>query len=256
MKKVIGFYRKFFQTLNIASYAEFSESTTKNSFNYYLHLVTNMFVIMMICMIPALVQLPNELNQKFNNIETFKFNIDFKTSNPLTFPEKNPFLLISYNNQTPSQGANIILNNNMLYFGALFKTYETNLTKYKDVKAESSGFSNIFAVILILMAPTLALLGYFYRLIKYLPIIFIASILAMIIAFVLRYKVSYKKMFNCAMYGSSLTVLLDMLFFAFGFEFYYIQYLPLLIFVIVGVVENGDKIDPKMKNKYVEVKGY
>jgi hypothetical protein len=57
-----------------------------------------------------------------------------------------------------------------------------------------------------------------------------------------------------AIYGISLTVFLDLIFRAMSFEFYYIQYLPLLIYTFIGMTAKGLKLDSKKKNKYIEVK--
>ncbi len=254
MKKVLGFYRMFWQTLNIKSYEGFAESTLKNSFNYYASLVFNAFVLMLVVLIPAFVQLPNTVESYFNNIDTFNFNINFKTNAPIVITKGNPLLIINYANETPTQNANIILNNNVLYTGFLLQRYVKDFSIYEDAKANKSPVSNIIGVLLLLMAPTLALLFFFYLLLKYFIIVLIATLAAMLLAPLMRYRITTKSLFNCAMYGISLSVFLDIIFFALGFRFFQIQYLPLVVFMIAGIIQSGEKIDSKMKGKYIEVK--
>lgn len=256
MKKVIGsFYRTFFQTLNLSSYDGFSESTPKNTFKYYISLVFNAFLVMLIVMLPAIASLPSTVEKNFDKIDTFDFNINFKTSSPITIPDSNPVLLINYADQTPTQSANIIIDKNVLYTGFLFQKYVKDFSIYKDAKAGKAPVSNIIAVMILLMLPTLIAIFFFYSMIKYFLIILAATIIGMGIAPILRYRISAKKIFNCAVYGSSLSVFLSLIFFALGFQFYYIQYAPLAIFMIAGIFQNGQKIDSKKSNKFIEIKG-
>ncbi len=253
MKKVLGFYRTFFQTLNPRSYEGFSESTVRNTFNYFFSLIFNALLLMLVLMIPAVVHMPSNLATRFNNIDTFTFNIDFKTNAPLTFPEQHPLLIINYANSTPNEKANIILNNNILYYGFGFKQYEKDFSSYKDAKAKSSEISTIATVLLLLIAPTLLLIAYFYMLIKFFIIAIAASVIGMILAMLIGYRVRYKNIFNTAIYGISATIFIGIIFFALDFSFYGIQYLPLLIYMIIGI-KTGKKIDNRNKNKYLEVK--
>ncbi len=255
MKRVMNFYRTFFQTLSLKSYEGFADSTNKNTFSYYASLVFNGFVLMLIVMLPALVQLPSNVESQFNHIERFNFDIDFKTSSPILIPKDNPVVMISYGNETPDQPAKVILNNNVLYFGFLFNKYSKDFSIYKDAKQNKSAVSNIIAVILLLMLPTLLLIFFFYLAIKYFVIALIAAGLTYLLAPAFRYKIGFKQLFNTAMYGISLTVFLDLIFFALGFSFYYIQYLPLAINMISGLIVNGDKVDKKMKGRFLDIKG-
>ncbi|HME87001.1 MAG TPA: DUF1189 family protein [Candidatus Nanoarchaeia archaeon] len=255
MKKVLGFYRTFLQTINPQSYEGFADSTAKNSFKYFFNLTLNALIVMIILMLPTIIGLPHAIENQLNHVETFNLNIDFKTSSPLMIPQKNPVVLINYANETPTHNAKIILNNNVLYAGVLFDTYQKNLTMYKDVVATKTDISKVLAFLLLLMAPTVAIIFYAYFSIKYLAIAILASFVAVFIAAILRRKIPYKKLINSAMYGISLTVFLDVIFFVFGYSYYYIQFVPLAVFVIGSIIINGDKIDPKAKNRFVEIKG-
>lgn len=255
MKKVIGFYRTFLQTLNPKSYEGFSESTAKNTFNYFAAMVFSSFVIMLIVLLPVFVQLPSKIEPYFDKFESLSFTSNIKTKEPILIPETNPKIIINYNNQTPTQSANIINNNNVLYGGFLFTKFVKDFSAYKDVKANSPAISAIIAFILLLMLPTLLLILFFYVLLKFFAIAVITAILALLVAPAIGYKINFKKLFNTAMYGISLTVLLDLVFFAIGFSLYYIQYLPLVVYMVYGIIYGGDKIDKKMKGKFLEVKG-
>jgi len=254
MKKVIGFHRTFFQTLFPKNYEDFSESKIKNTFNYYATLIFTSFVVMLILLIPVAIQLPDKIESEFENIEELTFNIEFKTEKPIMIPDKNPILLINYANNTPSQSAKVIINNNIIYAGLLMKKFTKDLREYKDAKKNPGPVSNIVAFILILMLPTLLLIFFFYLFIKFSLVILVATLVGMILAMIMKYRVETKKIFNSAVYGSSLTVLLDLILFALGISLYYIQYLPLLIYVIVGIQKSGHKINSKMKGKYVEIR--
>jgi hypothetical protein len=255
MKKVMGFYRTFLQTITPSSYEDFAESTTKNTFGYYGSLIFNAFVIMLLLLIPTAIQLPNTIESYFDNVETMNFDIEFKTSAPIAIPQNNPLLLINYNNQTPTQSANIILHNNVLYGGFALQKFTKDFSVYQDAKANKNPISNILAFFFLLMVPTLLLIFFFYILIRYFLVVIVASLAGQILAPILKRRVTFKKMFNCAVYGVSATVFLDIIFFALGFSFYYIQYLPLVIFMVSGILYAGQTVDTKMKGKYLEVKG-
>ncbi|MBN2420867.1 hypothetical protein JXB27_01155, partial [Candidatus Woesearchaeota archaeon] len=60
---------------------------------------------------------------------------------------------------------------------------------------------------------------------------------------------------NSAMYGISLSVFLDLVFRAFSFEFYYIQFLPLLIYTFAGLNRKEEKTSTKKGNKYIDLRG-
>lgn len=244
------------QTVALDSYAGFSESTAKNSLRYFFYLVSNLFVLLMILMIPALFQLPNTIESYIDtNVDTLRIDLVMKTTEPILIPKENPVLLINYANKTPTQTANVIINNDKFYTGFLMQQITKDISVYRNAKENKTGFSNLLAIILLMMVPTLLLVFYFYLLIKYAAIVLLATLAGTIIAILLRYRIETKKVFNCAIYGSSLTVLLDILFFSFSYSFYHIQYLPLVIYVISGIIINGTKIDSKKKNKYYEIKG-
>ncbi|MEK6887222.1 MAG: DUF1189 family protein [Nanoarchaeota archaeon] len=255
MKKVLGFYRTFFQTLNPNSYEGFAESTIRNSLNYYSSLILNAFLIFLIIMIPAAVQMPNTIETYINNnVDTFSFDINFKTSSPILIPKTNPVLLINYQNKTPEQTANVIIDNNVMYAGILFNKFVKDFGVYKDAKQNGNAVANIAAFFLILMLPTLLLIAFFYLLIKYFLILLAATLIGSLLSPIMGYRTKLKSIFNLALYGISLSIFLDLIFFAVGFSFYKIQYLPLIIYVISGIRAAGMKVDKKMKNKFIEIK--
>lgn len=255
MKKVFGFYRLFLQTLNPESYEGFAESRAKNSFNYFATLIFNAIVIMLLVMMPMLVQLPKTIEANFfDKFDAFTMTPEMKTSSPILIPKGNPLILINYANETPTQSANVIINNDVLSTGMLFTQITKDFSSYRFVKDKKAEISNIIAFLFLMMIPTLLLVFYFYNLIWFFAVVLIATLGALIIAPILKHRVSAKKLFNCAMYGISLTVVLDLIFFALGFKFYYIQYLPLVIFMIAGIYKTGMKVDSKQKNKYYEIK--
>lgn len=254
MKKVLGFYRTFFQTLNPASYEGFAESKTKNSFSYYFSLVFNALIIFAILLIPVIIGLPETLQSKMDNVATFNVEVDFTTNKPLMFPEENPVLIINYANETPKETANIILHNDVFYIGAILKNIEYNIAGFGDVKANMVPLSSFVTAIIVLMLPTVIILFWLYLLFKYFALVLIATIIVSLLAPLFSYRAEFKKIFNSAMYGISLSVFLDLIFFATAFEFYYIQFLPLLIYTFCGMTASGMKIDSKKKNSYVEVK--
>jgi len=254
MKKVLGFYRTFFQTLLPSSYEGFAESRTKNSFGYYFSLVLNALIIFAILMIPVIVGLPTTIESKLNNVAIFNMDTNFSTTHPILIPEKYPVAIINYNSETPNQSANIILNNNLLYVGAVFKNYQVNISGYGNVKQKGTEYAAIITTLILLMLPSVAVIAYIFLLVKYFILVIIASILVFILAKILSYRIDFGPIFNSAMYGVSLSVFLDLIFFALNFEFYYIQYLPLLIYTFCGVSAKGEKLDRKQRNKFVEIK--
>lgn len=206
-------------------------------------------------MVPTLIQMPNVIGSYMNNMDNFTIDTNIHTTSPIEIPKNNPLLIINYNNQTPADTAKVILNNNVLYYGFALQQNTINLSEYKNVLSKKTEISNVISFMLILMIPMLLLILYFGIAAWFLLIAIIATLLSFIIAPIMKYRVKFKHMFNTAMYGISLTVFLNMIFLALGFWFYYIQYLPLLIFMIAGIVQTGEKEDKKMKGKYVEVKG-
>ncbi len=193
-------------------------------------------------MIPVLMGLPSTIESKLNNVDVFNIDTNFTTIQPITIPNQHPVLIINYNNQTPAQSANIILNNNMLYAGALFKNYELNISGYGDVKQKASEYASVLTAVILMMLPTILVISYIYLAIKYFILILIAAVLVKIISAMLSYRTNFSHIFNSAMYGVSLTVFLDIIFFATNFEFYYIQYVPLLIYTFCGVTAKGEKL--------------
>ncbi|MBS3115901.1 DUF1189 family protein [Candidatus Woesearchaeota archaeon] len=255
MKKVLGFYRTFLQTLKPKNYEDFAESTLKNSFNYYSSLIINAFLVFMIIMIPAAVQMPNTIESYIiNDIDTLNFDINIKTNIPILIPKDNPVLLINYQNMTPNQTANVIIDNDVLYAGFLFKKFVKDLEPYRDAKQNSGAVSNFVAFILLLMLPTLLLILFFYLLIKYFIIIILAALIGAILSPIIGYRTKFRYIFNSAIYGISLSIFLDLIFFAVGFSFYKIQFLPLAFYVISGIRKSGMKVDKKMKNKFIEIR--
>ncbi|MBN2421351.1 hypothetical protein JXB27_03680, partial [Candidatus Woesearchaeota archaeon] len=177
MKKVLGFYRTFFQTLNPGNYEGFAESKVKNSFKYYLSLVLNALVIFAILVLPAICGLHDTLQSKLDNVNTFEVTTDFSTKAPVMFPEKNPVLIINYANETPKETANIILHNNVFYIGAIFKNIEYNIAGFGDVKANKAPLSAFITAIIILMLPTVVILFWLYLLFKYFAFVLLSTIL-------------------------------------------------------------------------------
>lgn len=253
MKKVLGIYRQFLQALKISNYRDYAENKAKTSLNYYASMLFAAFIIMLVLMLPLFFTLPNKIEKKFDSVEEFTFNINFTTSGPIVISRDNPILIINYNSIAPAEKAKVILNNDVIYTGFLFKQLTKDLKVYKDAKTNKSAVSNIIAFALLLMLPTLLLIFFFYLFIKYLVLIAIAALIAVGIAYLMKYRVSYKQMFNTAIYGISLTVLIDLAFFAFGFSFYYVQYIPFIFYMLAGITNAGRKIN-KRSARYIELR--
>ncbi len=255
MKRVIGFYRTFLQTLNPKNYEEFAESALNNSARYYAALIINAFLVFIIIMSPTAIRLPNTIESYItNDIDTLKFDINLKTIHPILIPEKNPVLLINYQNKTPDQTANVIIDNDVIYAGFFLQKFVKDFGPYRDAKQNANAVSNIAAFILLLMLPTLLLILFFYLLIKYFIILLTAALVGAMLSPIMRYRTKFKCIFNSAVYGISLSIFLDLIFFAFGFSFHQIQFLPLAVYVISGILKSGMKIDKKMKNKFIEIR--
>ncbi len=253
MKKMFGIYRTFLQTLNPASYEGLSESKMKNTFAYFFNLIFQSMIVLVILSLPMIIAFPGTIESEFSKISTFTITSNFSTTSPLAFPEKNPMIEINYGNATPPS-ANVILDHDTLYYGFLFSNYQRNISSYGNFVQHKTGFSTIIALLLLLMLPTMLLIAYFYFLVKFLAIAFIAAVLGLLVAAIIGRKISFTKLFNTSMYGISATVLLSMIFFAIRFSFYYIEYLPLIIYMITSIYNNGEKIDSKKKNTFVEIK--
>jgi len=250
MKRLVEFYKKILSTFNMRNYYDLADSTPKSAFKYYVSLVFNAFIIFLILMIPVFYQLPNTIENQFANIENFTFEINFATNAPITFPEKNPILLINYNNVTPTQSANIILNNDILHYGFLFGQRVKDISDFKDVTQKSSEFSNIIGLLLLLMIPAFVLIGYFYLLIKYLLIILVVSIIAKLIT-LLTHEIKFKQIFKMGIYAITMSIFLDLIFFVLGFDFLNIEYLPFIIYFIAGIIKVGER--RKKKRGYVDL---
>jgi hypothetical protein len=70
-----------------------------------------------------------------------------------------------------------------------------------------------------------------------------------------KHSVNFKKLFNIAVYGISLTVLLDVILFAFSIKSYNLEYLPFVIFLIIGITKNAELVSTRKRMKgYVELR--
>ena len=146
----------------------------------------------------------SEINEGFDNYDYFFVSINSSLSEPIVIQD---IFVVDYKKEKPS-GESILINNNTIYFPSYLWGHKSiNITKFKDIKANSESFSDLIRALLILLLPGLLLFMYVLSFIKISIIVIVLSALFWIILYFLRRSISFINLLKIGFYASTILMI-------------------------------------------------
>ncbi len=254
VKSHFKFYKKIFGSLNPFNYADYAEFPIRLSFSYFASVIFSAMVVMVLLFIPAVVSWPDVLSNEMEKFSNFKVSVNATTTEPLKFPNENPFLVINSKSNFSSD-APVVVDESKFYYKFIFNRYMIDFTGNSDIKANKEKYIPIILTLFLLMMPTILLVMYFWFLIKFLAIILAATVTLFVITRLVKYDISFKRITNIAFRASTLTVMASIIIIPFAISTYYLEFAPFLVYLVLGIVFAGKDSDKKRrKTGYIEVK--
>lgn len=257
IKKHFAFYRKFFGSFNPLNYSEYADYTFKLSFTYFMSLIFNIFIVMMILFLPVILNWPADLHAKFDQFEEFTLEGDVTTIEPIKFTEQNPWLVLNSKSNVSSNAGHIVIDGGKIYFNIPLRQFLIDLTGYSDVKEHRTALIPLILFGFVLMLPSLLLILYFGFAIKYGLMIIIGALIAFLIARMIKFHIGLGHVMNIAVFASTLTIVISIISFPLGININYLEFIPFAVYMVLGMARAGKfgekKAKHKLKGGFIEV---
>ncbi|MFQ5474230.1 MAG: DUF1189 family protein [Candidatus Nanoarchaeia archaeon] len=272
-----NFFKTLLKALNPSAYDELSERRASEAVKYFFSYIFLAFMIIILINIPFMLGAPAYINKQLGKFDRLELTVDAEMNKPVSVTDRTPKLLIDtryqeYNFSNFPEEKYIITDS---YFYAkkpfsafskrpLEKQYEAfKMGTFKDVLKNSQWYSKLLIWMLILMMPSLLVIGYIYIALKYLLIILAAAFVGMILSRIFRFSITFPRLLKVGLYAITLPILLELIGMMFDFNQYYLHYLLFIAAFILGAIRAGDLEEihprrhrPKVGGKKRKMKDY
>lgn len=236
--------KSFFQTVllsfNPAAYEKLAERKLTHSANYFFSMVCVVFIVMFLLFIPAIVMLPDTVENELGKFSRLDIKINQSMNAPINIPKSRPQITIDSSKEyyTIEEG-NLLITSGAMFYKFIPFTQPTKIVRDKDMLEKKDQLAVIASVVIMAMLPTLlaALLVYF--MLKYLIVVVVCAIIAFVIARIARFGISMAEIFKVGFFASTIMVAAALLTKPFVPVIYCIEYLLFLVYFILGVIRVG-----------------
>ncbi|MFC1753315.1 hypothetical protein ACFL96_07980 [Thermoproteota archaeon] len=265
MDKNKNFLKTVLLAFHPGRYDEISERRTKDSFKYFFSFMFVAFILLIILSIPLMLMGPGYIDKQLSKFDKLDIKIETEMNDELHLTESNPKLLIDtrvtdYNFTRNPEERYIITDKHFYYknpFNPFAKEYNHVLIgDYKNVLDQTGWYSNILVWLFVLMIPSILVLAYIIYAIKYLLLILIASAAGIIIARLLKFNISFARLFKVGIYAITPAVLLELIGFMLNFSQYQLHHALFLLLFILGAIKSGniEELHEKRKKPKFSIK--
>jgi hypothetical protein len=237
------FLKNFLHSFNPKKHKTLSEQLFKVSFKHFFYILVIFFVIMMILYSPKIASLPNTLENEIGNFAHLELNANYSINKVIQWPNDKPKVKIDLINENVTQGKEwLLVSKGLIGIKGMKDIASDDLSNVKSGKV-----GKFLTSIFVLMLPALIVLAFVYHFLKYLILILIVSLIAMLIVKLGKFHIDKKQILNICFF-SSFWLMLGMIFKPIGFFSYYAQIVLFLIFCFLGILFTGSFVQHKSRD--------
>lgn len=214
---------------------------------YFCRMVFLVFIITSLLMIPNLFTLPDYLKEEIGKFDQLKVNVEYQQKEPVVITKNMPILTVDTVNehQDITEGT-ILITKNAVFYRLLPFGHGTKIQTAEENSLQ--GFNIILMILFIAALPVLLIGVFLYGLLKYLFIILLVAVIALIVARFVRYGLTFKEVFNISMFAGTPLVVLGLLTKPFIPSLGYLEYVIFLAYFFLGCVKVGDFEEVKRRS--------
>jgi hypothetical protein len=247
-------------------YPALTSRQLKQAFDYLFTIVFFCVFIIFVFSIYQFAQFQYNIDNEMAKFTKLDAKVDFELKEPIVFG-KNDIVIDNERNYTDEtllitqEGISTkSLMCILMKPACIFENEPKHISseELSDVSGYTDSLKNYSFLFFVLLLPGLLLLFLAYYLIKFLLIITAAALLAFIVTRLARYEIGIKQIYLCAIYSSTVMVLLEIL----NLYFMYFYLIPVIAYIIlfticimvIGEREKAytkDTAYPKRKNKEI-----
>lgn len=206
------FFKTIGKSLYPHSYFDLQERKFRYALKYFFSLLLLVHILMIIIAVPKLILLSGYFDEQFAKIDKFELNLDLKTKQPIYFTEKEPSVVINTNESIQTEYKKFLVTNDKIFFKeSLLKTSEIDISQYENVLGKKDAMKKFATVLFFILLPAILTLMYVYSAVKYLVLIFLTGIIAYLLTWIFRYRVTLKSAFISSIYASSIMIILEVI---------------------------------------------
>lgn len=242
-----GFIMTFLSSLNPLAYRNLVEKPIRNAILFYLAMVLLSFIILGILLLPNLWSFDKYMDKQLSKFDVLKIRPTIATKEPVELKTLGIIIDTKANESAPLK-ENVLITERQLVrkpLGCMVlepacllypkekRAIATNFSQMEDVLANKKSFSEFLKPLVIILFPTFLLIFFIIFAIKYFFFVLLLSIIVFIILGSVKKKLSFKNVFNAALYLSPILILPTVINFKFNYNLYYI---PLIIYVLAYII--------------------
>ncbi len=228
------FLKNFLNSFNPKKHKDLSELLFKAGFKHFLYLLIIFFVVMMLLYLPKIIDLPNTLESKIDEFNVLDLKANYEVNEVIIWPKDKPVIKLDFVNENVTKGKEFILVTkervDIKGMQEIAMSDISNVKSGKDGKFKTGEF--------VLMLPALIVLAFVYYLLKFLIVILVVSLIAILIKKLSKFYITNKQIVNICLF-SSFWLFLGMIIKPLGFQSYYINCIIFVLYVFLGVLFTG-----------------
>jgi len=235
-----SFLQRVGWSLNPQGYKDIIDSKKRQSIGYFFAILLFAIIIMSIAAIPLLAALPSNLGKEFDKFDRFNIKLNISMKEPVVLVPTHPFITIDTTNTTTElQQGTFLITKDYIYSKGLFgRINQQNISDYKDITDNKEQVNTLLFILTIIAIPSLLICIYALFMIKYMVIIILMWLIALVTTRIAKYDIKLGDLFNVVVHAATVMILLELIFLPLPIRHYLF---PVNVFygITVGLIPFG-----------------
>lgn len=218
------FSKLIIETLNPYRYKGLSQRSLLKTMFFFLSI--SLVYLILIGAVNTPRYYSNYISENMSGMKEFKININIETKAPIVISESPKIVVDTIDNRTLQKKEDIVITKDTIYSKVMFWTKKTNYSEY-DVLSNINKLKRNIILLALVFIPSILFIAYLFTIIKYLLIIFLFSLIALVAVIIGNYKIKTLEILKSAVYSLTIYYLVNIVASIIG-----IRYLGLIVYII------------------------
>lgn len=227
------------RTLNPDQYAKLcTEIKLKDAFVHFFVFFLLIFGVMLFLFVPAALIDSGSLTQKFQQFDTFSIGGNYSASSPVELSSR-PSIVVDLGENATHDGEQLFFTNEGIYWNSYYYFGENSLSWGEVTDVRALGTDLLF-LLLLFLAPSLAVWFGVYFFLKYLLLALLFGLLGFLVPRLWGHQLRIENAMKIALFSASIMMLVQMI----PFPFIRIPFLATVLYIVyvgIGIALVGDR---------------
>lgn len=221
----LQFLKRVLDSINPSVYKGLTQKPLKSTIAHMLILILVYTLLVALVNAPSYYKTYKDID--IGNIEDLSVNINIKTKAPVKI-SNNPLIIIDTSDNRSYDNEKILITKDTLYRKWLFKTYDH---KIDNIELLGQNFKKHTIILILILIPSIYVLGLIYVILKYLSISIIFTLLGLIILKIIKKEAAIIEIFISSIYALTIFFIANII-----SSFYYIPFLGIILYTIIFIL--------------------